>query len=236
MREAGSGGRVQDVEWHVEAGGEGPDAGGVGEPGDEDAVGTGLAVGLQAPQRLRDVAVARPVGVRAGVDEQAGGGRADRGDLRGVPADGPETVLQVDPDGADGRQLPRELPTSSGSSLNPSSASTESGKGAEPRTRASRSVSSRVADAPSGSPAAAATPRLVVPTARKPCPARAKAEAWSQAHGSSRGSPARCSAAKAVAVTTGRPPRRRSTRTPRGARPVRESSSPRPASGRAARR
>ena len=81
--------------------------------------------------------------------------------------------------------------TSSGSSLNPPSASTDSRNGSDPRAMASRSVSSRVAAAPSGSPAAAATPRLVVPTARNPCPARALADAWSQALGRSRGSPAR---------------------------------------------
>ncbi|GAA2259261.1 hypothetical protein GCM10010104_65710 [Streptomyces indiaensis] len=79
-------------------------------------------------------------------------------------------------------------PTSSGSSLNPPSASTDNRNGSDPRVLAGRSVSSRVAAAPSGRPAAAATPRLVVPTARKPCPARARAEAWSQALGRSRGS------------------------------------------------
>src|SRR5579863_8818972 len=56
--------------------------------------------------------------------------------------------------------------------------------------------------APSGTPRDQATPALVVAIAFAPAPAIATADATSHAFGSSNGSPARCSSAKAIARCT----------------------------------
>jgi len=65
--------------------------------------------------------------------------------------------------------------------------STVTGRGNRTNLLASARVSSRASPSASGSPWAAATPRLVVPTAANPAAAGAAADAKSQALGSSKG-------------------------------------------------
>ena len=75
------------------------------------------------------------------------------------------------------------------------------GTGRWVRRRARSIVASAVSAAPSRRPSAAATPRLVVPTASKPAAASAAADAWSHAFGRTSGSPGRCRSANAVIVS-----------------------------------
>ncbi|GAA4011162.1 hypothetical protein GCM10022232_60640 [Streptomyces plumbiresistens] len=88
---------------------EGGDPGGVGQAGDEHAVGAGLLVGVQAGQGVREVAVAQPVRVGAGVHEEVGGGGLHRGDLPRVQSGRPQAVLQVDAGRPDHGQLAGQL-------------------------------------------------------------------------------------------------------------------------------
>src|SRR5438067_6843252 len=91
--------------------------------------------------------------------------------------------------------------TSAGRSLNPASMSTVIRQGRWRNFLASARVSARVALAPSGSPAAAATPRLVVPTAGNPRATNAAAEAWSHAFGSNSGRLPWCRSWKSIPPT-----------------------------------
>ena len=165
------------------------------DAGDEDPVGAGVDVVRGALEGRVDAAVAEPVGVDAGVDEDV---------VRPVTATSTcgvggvgELVLEVD---ARDRAEPGDVGRDLGGVVREAVLDVHRDGHGQVRRGGARGRSSPPRSPPRrrAAPSAAATPRLVVPIAGNPASASAAADAWSHAFGSTSGSPGLCRSANAV--------------------------------------